>query len=95
MDSAHPPAERSVDKTPSMPRPGSKHREQPTHGLCGVCGCRVVDHWRFSPWAIHGQGYEMWRNGHCYDRNGHLQKVRCLRHDGRGFHPGLAVPLAN
>jgi hypothetical protein len=78
-----------------MPRPGSHHRVQPQQGICGVCGCRVVEQLRFSHWTVHGHGYEMWSCGHYYDQSGHLQKVRCIRRGGQGFHPNLTMPLAN
>ena len=79
-----------------MARPGSHHREQPRHGVCGVCGAKIpIVAMRFSPWVECGQGYENWRAGHYYDQRGHLQIVRCLRHGGRGFNPSLRAELAN
>lgn len=73
-------------------------KRKPQRGVCGVCCCAVV-----APSAIDaaiasgevlGGAWDKpisesgWANGHKYDGNGKLLKVRCQKHGGLGFPRG-------
>lgn len=72
-------------------------KRKPQRGACGVCGCAVV-----APSAIdaaiasgevNGGAWDKpisesgWANGHEFDDDGKLLKVRCPKHGGKGFPP--------
>lgn len=70
---------------------------KPQRGVCGVCGCAVVQPSAIEAATATGENYggawnkpiaeSGWANGHEFDDVGKLVQVRCERHGGKGFPP--------
>lgn len=75
-----------------MARKRSSRKPQP--GVCGTCGCAVVQPSTAEKWSAAGEfggcwerpiAETGWASGHHFDDSGNLLKVLCRAHGGFGW----------